>query len=258
MHDVMSLSCVTKNVLYLVLEQIWHKSKNIRSETDHVPTRSFPTYLGLSEKCTLRRCSRTSLTNHNSGRTACPMGWKASAGSQGSALSLTGWPHSRHNSTDNPAGQTQEKRCRWWTVNSSKVKQISWNQPPPLWDKLDQWWDTVRDLQVERRGGGPAQCAGLLRQWHTSGWAGRGPFCLGRSRWGWQHSETETKPTGCCAEAAFLKRKNRRCVCTSWNLSMKWSTKLICYHECHVVVMSSVSQLYSQHSPVSCSWLSRW
>lgn len=67
----------------------------------------FIAYLGLSEKCIPRRCSQTSPTNRNSGRTAYPMGWRASVGSQGSAWSLIGWPHSLHNSIDNPG--TEEK-----------------------------------------------------------------------------------------------------------------------------------------------------
>lgn len=90
----------------------------------------------------------------------------------------------------------ETKRREWWcVVNSAQLKSII------FWVCFVFW-----NLQVRRRGGGLAQCAGQWLQSHISAWAVQEPSWLERSRWGWQRSETKTKPTSYCAGAAFLQR----------------------------------------------------
>lgn len=146
-------------------------------------------YLGLSEKCISRRCSRTSLTNHSSGRIAYPVGWRASAGSQG----LVWWQHFLHSSKDNSGDKKKRKWCR--VVNSAQLKYIIFWVCSVFWN-----------LQVGKRRGGLVQCAGQWLQSHISVWAVQESSWLEHSRWGWQRSETKTKPTSYCAGAAFLRR----------------------------------------------------
>lgn len=108
-------------------------------------------------------------------------------------------------------------------------------------DKLDKYSNTVttnvRDVRADRKGGAPAQCAGLLLQWHRSRWAGRGPSCLGHSRWGWQRLETETKTTDCYTEAAFLQRKTEE----NPSLCLHWFIYLLCEIFCSVYSLQTMN-----------------
>lgn len=144
-------------------------------------------YLGLSERCISHRYSRISLTNHSSGRTACPTGWRASAGSRAQV-----WCQRFHHSSKDNSGNKNRGWC--CVVNSTLIKCII------LWVCSAFW-----NIQVEKTGGVPAQYAGQWLQSHRSVWAVQEPSWPGHSRWGWRRSETETKPTGYRAGAAFLQ-----------------------------------------------------
>lgn len=73
-----------------------------------IKSSGFPAaYLGFSETCISHRYSQTSLTNHSSGRTAYPTGWRASAGSRG----LVWCQHSLHSSKDNSVGRKRMVLC---------------------------------------------------------------------------------------------------------------------------------------------------
>lgn len=106
------------------------------------------TYLGLSQRYTPLHRSQASLTNHSSGKTASPKGWRASAGSQGLSWSLIGWPHSQHNSTGNPADNVIN------TFMCLFVKGGMWTQMGEilrkgprkrLTERQERWWpSTVR------------------------------------------------------------------------------------------------------------------
>lgn len=86
------------------------------------------TYLGLFEKCTHRRCSLTSQTNHSSGRTAGLEGWRASAGSLGSAWCPTGWLYSLNNSTGNPERERERHAGKDAHDGKKMYSKEDWNK----------------------------------------------------------------------------------------------------------------------------------
>lgn len=174
------------------------------------------TYQDLSERWTRHRCSLTSPTNRNSGRTACPMGWKASGGSRGCAWSRIGWPHAPRNSAGNPRRRTRtqkmsvrERRLMKSKFDNIEIQSLSCLVCLLLWHKRVYSKHKSDHVQADRRDGGLGQCAVQSLRWRRSGRAERAPSCLERSRWGWRRSETETKPTGCYAEAPYLQGEKR-------------------------------------------------
>lgn len=102
---ILQLHICLPNTLFLRIQNFYNRTELSERTCSFRASFSPVAYLGLSQKCKSRRCSRTSLTNHSSGRTASPMGWRASAGSQGQVW----WQHFLHSSKDN-SGEQKKKR----------------------------------------------------------------------------------------------------------------------------------------------------